>query len=100
MGDDAARVRALELFAWVGDDESGRGGLGLKQALVPAGYVPLVATDRDRIAAAYIREQLARIADVSGKSRYLVRLGVVEVLDVIDPDAGAGSAAGCHGSTY
>ena len=36
-------VEDVELYAWVGEDEFGSGEIGLKQGLVPAGMIPLVA---------------------------------------------------------
>ena len=33
----------LELVAWIGEDELGSGRVGLKQARVPAGMIPLAA---------------------------------------------------------
>lgn len=46
----ADQVSEVELFAWVGEDETGRlPGLGLKQAVVPAGIIPMVAVDREKM---------------------------------------------------
>lgn len=36
------------IYAWMGEDECGSGRIGLKQGLVPAGMIPLVAMDYDR----------------------------------------------------
>lgn len=38
----------MKLYAWIGEDEFGSGFVGLKQARVPAGYIPLVAIEKDR----------------------------------------------------
>ena len=35
----------LTIYAWVGEDEYGSGRVGLKQGVVPAGIIPLVAMD-------------------------------------------------------
>lgn len=35
-------VRKMVLYAWVGEDELGSGEVGLKQALVPAGFIALI----------------------------------------------------------
>jgi hypothetical protein len=43
------RIQQIELYAWVGEDELGGGEIGLKQGLVPAGCIPLVAIRRDRM---------------------------------------------------
>ena len=35
------------ILAWVGEDELGSGVIGIKQAHVPAGFIPLAAMDYD-----------------------------------------------------
>jgi hypothetical protein len=35
----------MTIYAWVGEDELGSGRVGIKQGLVPAGMIPLVAMD-------------------------------------------------------
>jgi hypothetical protein len=44
----------LVIYAWVGEDEFGSGRVGLKQGIVPAGTIPLVAMD-------YHLDRLARL---------------------------------------
>lgn len=39
----------LKIYAWVGEDEFGSGEIGLKQAIVPAGVIPMVAIKQDKI---------------------------------------------------
>lgn len=56
----------MKLYAWIGEDELGSGVLGLKQASVPAGYIPLVAIDREKIDRPEIRAQLHRQASHYG----------------------------------
>jgi len=62
-----------DLFAYLGVDEvNPEHGIGLKQARVPAGMIPLVAVDREkleRVADAGIRLQAQRY----GNDIYLVR---------------------------
>lgn len=65
---------AFSAWAWVGEDELGSGTIGLKQADVPAGRVPLVATTREKVDRPEIREQLQAQADRYGKTIRLVRL--------------------------
>ena len=67
------RLGAVELFAWVGEDELGSGIIGLKQARVPAGMIPIVATTREKVDQPYIREQLQTMVDQFGKTHFLVR---------------------------
>jgi hypothetical protein len=66
----------IKLYAWIGEDEFGSGVIGLKQALVPAGYIPLVAVDRAKIDRPAIRDQLSAQARLYGKT---IRLAEFEV---------------------
>jgi hypothetical protein len=68
----------MELFAWIGDDEFGSGEVGLKQALTPAGCIPLVAIERDQIDRVYLRRQLQAQADQFGVRIRLARFVLVE----------------------
>lgn len=67
------RIESLTLWAWVGEDELGSGKIGLKQALVPAGMIPLAGVDLDKMAQPLIQAQLARQARSYGKAIRLVR---------------------------
>lgn len=47
-------VQKLELFAWVGEDDQAdrskrTGEIGIKQAMCPAGYIPIVAVNRAKV---------------------------------------------------
>jgi hypothetical protein len=75
------RLNKLELFAWVGEDEYGSGEIGLKQAVVPAGMIPIVAVRRDKVSRPGIVEQMEAIARTYRKKRYLIRFTVAEVID-------------------
>jgi hypothetical protein len=76
-----SRLKNLELYAWVGEDELGSGKIGLKQAIVPAGTIPLVAIDRNKIDQQYIRDQLHEYE----KTMYLVRFKFAEIVLVMEP---------------
>jgi tRNA A37 threonylcarbamoyladenosine dehydratase len=78
-------LEELELYAWVGEDEYGSGEIGLKQAVVPAGTVAMVAIDRQKVDRPFIQKQLQAIADQYGKPRYLVRFVFAEVVASIEP---------------
>ncbi|HEY2252481.1 MAG TPA: hypothetical protein VGH74_15515 [Planctomycetaceae bacterium] len=73
------------LYAWLGEDELGSGEIGLKQALVPSGLIPIVSVDRDKAARDDIRRQLQMQADQYGKTIRLVRYVAVEILLEIEP---------------
>jgi hypothetical protein len=79
------RLRSLELFAWVGEDELGSGVIGLKQGLVPAGYIPLVATAREKVDRDYIRMAMSIQAETYGKKIYLCRFTFAEVIKQTRP---------------
>jgi hypothetical protein len=70
------------LYAWVGEDEMGSGEIGLKQALCPAGCVPMVATKIHKMTQPYIKEQLQSMVNRFGKTMYLVRY-VPEIVELV-----------------
>lgn len=63
---------ALKLYAWIGEDEFGSGEVGIKQARVPAGFIPMVATRRDKVDRPEIRHALQRQAEAYGVTIRLV----------------------------
>lgn len=85
--DDRRRLAEVGLFAWLGEDELGSGEIGLKQARVPAGLVPLVATRRGKMDQEYIRDALQIQADAYGKRIHLCRYAFVEVVTTLEPHA-------------
>lgn len=77
----ARRLASIELFAWLGeDDELGSGIVGLKQALVPAGYIPLVATTQAKVDRETITVQMEGQASAYGKKIYLCRFTLQEIV--------------------
>lgn len=75
----------MKLYAWIGEDEFGSGVVGLKQAVVPAGIVPLVAIDRTKIDRPEIRRQLQNQANVYGKPIRLAEFELTADLDALEP---------------
>lgn len=71
-------VENVELYAWIGEDELGSGEIGIKQALVPAGRIPLVAIDRAKMEALWPRLDLQ--ARMYGKKIRLCRFRFVDVV--------------------
>ena len=59
-----ANVESVKLYAWVGEDECGSGEIGIKQARVPAGMIPIVSTKLNKVDQQYIQEAM----DVMGKN--------------------------------
>lgn len=71
-------LEAIELFAWLGVDELGSGKIGIKQGRVPAGMIPLVAIDREKIERVW--PQIHQQAQAYGKVISLCRFKFMEVV--------------------
>src|ERR1700729_393582 len=69
----------LALYAWVGKDERGGGRVGIKQALVPAGYIALVAMDYDLHKIAGLLSAMECQARIYGKKIRLCKFTMTEV---------------------
>lgn len=74
------RLLPVELFAWIGEDELGSGVIGIKQGLVPAGMIPLVATAPGKVNRAELLAAMGSQAMGYGKKIYLCRFTFAEVL--------------------
>lgn len=74
------KLEELCLYAWVGEDEHGSGEIGLKQGLVPAGYIPLVATRQDKIDRPALELGMNLQAKLYGKRIRLVKFVFSEVI--------------------
>jgi hypothetical protein len=72
------RIKSVQLFAWVGEDELGSGEVGLKQAWAPCGYTPLVGVDEAKIAR--FRPEMEAMAKQYGKKIYLGKFELTEIL--------------------
>jgi hypothetical protein len=68
----------VELYAWVGEDELGSGVVGIKQGLVPAGCIPLVAIQREKMDR--LKPQMEVQAYMYGKRIRLCRFQFIEVV--------------------
>lgn len=75
-----AKIKRTELFAWIGEDELGSDVIGIKQGLVPAGYVPIVAIAEDKVNRPEIIGQFENQAGQYGKKIYLCRFVFEEVV--------------------
>jgi hypothetical protein len=73
------------IYAWVGEDEHGSGKVGLKQAMTPAGMIPLAAVDLEKMDQDYLRQALQQQATTYGKTIRLVRFRFEEVEIQLDP---------------
>ena len=82
MKNASERLQDHALYAWVGEDEFGSGRIGLKQGLVPAGYIPLVTMDYDRhkIDRAPLRAAMETQARKYGKKIRLVKFVFAEIV--------------------
>ena len=63
----------LVIYAWVGEDELGSGRVGLKQGMVPAGMIPLVAMDYHLDRLAKLLPHMEAQAKASGKKLRLMK---------------------------
>ena len=88
MDDVLERLKAHALYAWMGEDEKGSGLIGLKQTIMPAGYIPLVTMDyhRFKIEREAVRGAMEMQAEVYGKKIRLVKFVFAEV--VAETEAG------------
>jgi hypothetical protein len=78
MTEPPKAIQELELYAWVGRDEHGSGEFGLKQGLVPAGMIAMVAIDQQKLDKYWGNAEAQ--AAVCGQRIYLVKLAFVEVV--------------------
>jgi hypothetical protein len=69
----------LAIYAWVGEDEFGSGRVGLKQGIVPAGTIPLVAMSYHLDRLAKLKPQMEAQAAASGKKIRLCKFVATEV---------------------
>ena len=85
MADAKLKEAYPDLLAWVGEDELGSGKIGIKQAVVPAGVVPMVAVADHRDRMDRVQSQLQAQSDQYGKTIRLVRYVAVEELVEVNP---------------
>jgi len=67
------------IYAWIGEDEFGSGKVGLKQGVVPAGTIPLVAMDYHLDRLAKLLPQMEAQAAAYGKKIRLVKFVATEI---------------------
>lgn len=78
----------MELYAWVGMDELGSGEIGIKSAIVPAGCIPIVATQREKIDTPRIRAQMDAMGKEYGTRISLCQFKYSEELDAVGHPVG------------
>jgi hypothetical protein len=90
QGIDRDKLAALTLVAYMGEDEHGSGQIGIKQGLVPAGMIPIVAVGSDlhKLERRDLVEQFQRQADASGKPIAICEYRLERVIRVIEPKGG------------
>lgn len=87
MNEKPKSAQEMVLYAWVGVDDAPpfSGEFGIKAAICPAGWVPMVACKEDRMNQNYIVEQMKDMAKFTGKGRQLVRFKFDKVITTIKP---------------
>jgi hypothetical protein len=83
--------KLLTLYAWVGEDENGSGRIGLKQGVVPAGIIPLVAMDFHLDRLAKLLPQMEAQAAASGMRLRLMKFAATGEV-VAETEAGTWKA--------
>jgi len=78
MTETPKEVREFEVYAWVGRDEHGSGVFGLKQSQVPAGMIPMVSTDQQKLDKYWNQAEVQ--AAICNQRIYLVKLTFAEVV--------------------
>ena len=69
----------VTIYAWVGEDELGSGKVGIKQALTPAGMIPLAAMSYHLDRLAKLAPAMEAQAAASGKKIRLCKFVAMEV---------------------
>lgn len=72
------KLEQIELYAWLGEDELGSTEIGIKQGSVPAGVIPLVSINREKVAR--LAPQMEGQAQEWGKRIKLCRFVFAEVI--------------------
>jgi hypothetical protein len=73
-------LKKIELFAWLGEDEMGSGEIGIKQAMVPAGMIPIVSTNCQKVDRDFIKQQMDMQGKRFGKKIRLCKFVFEEVI--------------------
>lgn len=68
----------VELYGWVGRDEMGSGEIGLKQGVCPAGVIPMISIEREKIEKYW--PQAEDQASAYGQQISLVRFRAAEIV--------------------
>lgn len=85
-GEETEAALGMVLYAWVGYDERGlEPDMGIKQALCPAGYIPMVSCRDWQLEQEYVLEQMTALASRYGKTIRLVRFVAESIVKELDP---------------
>ena len=90
MNEKPKKAEEMVLYAWVGaqDDpfaKTGKGEFGLKQGVVPAGTIPIVACKEEKVNTQDIVDQMKKWVGLTGIPRQLVRFKFDAVIGEINP---------------
>lgn len=82
-------IKEINLFAWIGEDEGGSGEVGIKQAFVPAGYIPLVTKDEEKLNRDQVIDQLQNQANKYRKTIRYCRFVFAQEIIRLEPEENA-----------
>lgn len=80
MSNTIKRIKKLSMYAWIGEDENGSGELGIKQALVPAGMIPIAGIHLNKIEQQFIKEAMDNQGKTYGKKICLCKFQFEKIL--------------------
>lgn len=80
------KLSDIALYAWMGKDELGSGEIGIKGAVVPAGYIPIVAVNESKVNRDEIANQLNIMGKQYGTRISLCRFKFDEVIREVGSD--------------
>lgn len=79
------KIDNCNLYAWMGMDELGSNEFGIKGAIVPAGYIPLVAIKKEKMLTNNIPEQLQLMSTKYKNNIYLCEFHFNKIEETIIP---------------
>lgn len=85
MNEKPKSAEEMVLYAWVGLDDAPpfSGEFGLKAAVCPAGWIPMVACKEEKMSQAFIIKQMKQMAESTKTPGQLVRFKFDKVIETV-----------------